>query len=63
LFGNADAGVPIVTLANVILFSVDTELPSWIAVLPNVIVVAKLASSCANGIVDVAFANILGTGI
>jgi hypothetical protein len=52
-----------VTFANVMLFSVLTVLPSCIAVLPSVMAVAKLASSCDNGIVAVAFANVLGTGI
>jgi hypothetical protein len=53
----------IVTFDNVMLFNVVTVLPSCIAVLPNVIGVAKLASSCDSGIDVVAFANVFGTGI
>ena len=43
-----------VTLASVILLSVVTVFPSWIAVLPNVMVVAKLLSRLDNGIDAVA---------
>jgi intracellular septation protein A len=43
-----------VTFANVMLLSVVTVFPSWIAVLPNVMVVAKLASRLDNGIDAVA---------
>jgi hypothetical protein len=52
-----------VTFANVMLLSVVTVFPSWIAVLPNVMVVAKLLSSCDNGIAAVAVPKILGTAI
>ena len=43
-----------VALANVMLLSVVTVFPSWIAVLPSVIVVAKLLSRLDNGIDAVA---------
>jgi hypothetical protein len=43
-----------VTLASVMLLSVVTVFPSWIAVLPNVMVVAKLLSRLDNGIAAVA---------
>jgi hypothetical protein len=40
-----DVPPEIVALANVILFNVVTVFPSWIAVLPSVIAVAKFVSS------------------
>ena len=43
-----------VTFASVMLLSVVTVFPSWIAVLPNVMVVAKLLSRLDNGIDAVA---------
>ena len=43
-----------VTFASVMLLSVVTVFPSWIAVLPSVIVVAKLLSRLDNGIAAVA---------
>ena len=43
-----------VTLASVMLLSVVTVFPSWIAVLPRVMVVAKLLSRLDNGIDAVA---------
>lgn len=52
-----------VTFANVMLFSVVTVLPSWIAVLPSVIAVPKLLSSWDSGIAVVAVANVYGTGM
>ena len=52
-----------VTLASVMLLSVVTVLPNWIAVLPNVMTVLKLLSSCDNGIDDVAVPNVYGTAI
>jgi hypothetical protein len=52
-----------VTLASVMLLSVVTVFPSWIAVFPNVMVVAKLLSSCDKGIAAVAVPKILGTAI
>jgi hypothetical protein len=58
-----DVPPEIVALANVMLFNVVTVFPSWIAVLPSVIAVAKLLSSCDNGIDVVAFAKVFGTGI
>jgi hypothetical protein len=45
------------------LFNVVTVLPSWIAVLPIVIVVAKLLSSWDRGMEDVALPNVYGTAI
>ena len=44
-FVNATFPLVMVTLANVMLLSVLTELPSWMLVLPRVIGVAKLASN------------------
>jgi hypothetical protein len=63
LFGKVVATLLIVTLANVILFSVVTVFPSWIAVLPSVIVVAKLLSNWDNGILAVALPKVYGTAI
>jgi hypothetical protein len=53
----------IVTLASVMLLSVLTVFPSWIAVLPNVMVVAKFWSSCESGIELVAPAKVYGTAM
>jgi len=53
----------IVTLANVMLFSVVTVFPSWMAVLPSVIVVAKLLSSCDRGMEVVALPKVYGTAM
>jgi len=55
--------VLIVTLPSVMLLSVVTVLPSWIAVLPKVIVVAKLLSNCDKGIAAVALLKVYGTAI
>ena len=51
----------IVTLANVMLFSVVTVLPNWIAVLPSVIGVLKLLSNWDNGMAAVAVPKEYGT--
>jgi hypothetical protein len=52
-----------VALANVMLLSVVTVLPNWIAVLPRVIGAAKLSSSWDKGMAEVAVPNVLGTGM
>lgn len=54
LLGNAVPALLMVTLANVMLLSVVTVFPSWIAVLPNVMGVAKLLSRLDSGIAAVA---------
>ena len=59
LFANKLLGIAVptllmVTLANVMLLSVVTVFPSWIAVLPSVMGVAKLLSRLDNGIAAVA---------
>jgi hypothetical protein len=63
LFGKVVATLLIVTFAYVMLFSVVTVFPSWIAVLPSVIVVAKLLSNWDNGILVVALPKVYGTAI
>ena len=52
-----------VTFANVMLLSVVTVFPSWIAVLPSVMVVLKLASNWDNGMALVAALKAYGTGM
>lgn len=59
----AAATLPIVTFASVMLFSVVTVLPSWIAVLPSVMVVAKLLSSWDRGMALVALPKVYGTAM
>ena len=54
LLGKAVPALLIVTFANVMLLSVVTVFPSWIAVFPNVIGVAKLLSRLDSGIAAVA---------
>ncbi len=53
----------IVVFTSVMLLIVVTVLPSWIAVLPKVIVLAKLASNCDKGIEAVALLKVYGTAI